>query len=155
MGVSERHSRKEDILLRPERPFGVTALTIIDGFYAGLWPIMGAISSLTTVVANEGEQISWLALWLSIGLPITIITAAIGTFKGYDRARFWLLILITIYFSLNTFQDLSLVSAGIYSGDMTLSAYGRILRSGVWMVLNIWYFLRPNTIAFFRRPIHR
>jgi hypothetical protein len=153
MSVSGRHSGKDDISLRPERPFGVTALTIIDGFYAGLWPMMGAISSLTSASTNEGMKISWLALWFSIGLPITIITAAIGAYKGYDRARFWLLVLITTYFSLNTFQDLSLVSVGIYSRDMTFSAYGRILRSGVWLLLNIWYFLRSGTIAYYRRPL--
>jgi len=99
------------------------------------------------------EDISILTLCVSIGLPITIITAALGTYRGNDLARLSLLILLTIYFGLNTFQNvILLVSGGLTPEDqvrISVGIIGAILTVGI----NIWYFLRPSTITYFRRPV--
>lgn len=70
----------ENIPQRPERPLGVTVLTIWDGVMIGVVPAIksGIIIANTT---NQ-ESISLLTLCLATGIPIAIISAAFGTFRG-------------------------------------------------------------------------
>jgi len=90
---------------------------------------------------------------VSIGLPITIVTAALGTYRGSDPARLSLLILLTIYFGLNAFQNvILLVSGGLTPEDQVRNSAG-IIGAILTVGINLWYFLRPNTISFFRRPV--
>ena len=141
----------EDQLQRPDRPIGVSILSIWDGISVGVVP---ALRMGIMIARNPNqEDISILILCVSIGLPITIITAALGTYRGNDLARLSLLILLTIYFGLNTFQNvILLVSGGLPSDDqvrISVGIIGAILTAGI----NIWYFLRPGTITYFRRPV--
>ena len=135
---------------RPDRPLGVTVLSIWDGVTYGLLP---ALRMGITIAGNQNlEEISFLTLCLSIGIPITIVMAAFGTFQGNDRSRISLLILLTIYFGLNSFQDVVLlISGGVTAEDQIRTSLG-IIGAVIAVSVNIWYFLRPSTIAFFRRP---
>ena len=141
----------EDISQRPERPLGVTALAIWDGVMVGVVP---AISS-GIIIANTSNQesISILTLCLATGIPIAIVSAAFGTFRGNDRARLSLLVLLTIYFSLNAFQNVTLLVSGDLIPEEQLTSIWRILTAIISVGINLWYFLRPKTIAFFRKPI--
>jgi hypothetical protein len=94
----------------------VIILSIWDGVTVGVIP---ALRMGISIAGNQNlEDISILTLCVSIGLPITIVMAALGTFQVNDRARLSLLILLTIYFGLNTFQIVVLlISGGLTPGD--------------------------------------
>jgi hypothetical protein len=140
-----------DQLQRPDRPIGVSILSIWDGISVGVIPAM----RMGIMIAGSPnlEDISILTLCVSIGLPITIITAAMGTYRGNDLARLSLLILLTIYFGLNTFQNvILLISGGLTPEDQVRISVG-IMGAVLTVGINIWYFLRPNTITYFRKPV--
>lgn len=141
----------DDQLQRPDRPLGVTILSIWDGVSVGVIP---ALRMGIMIASNPNlEEISILTLCVSIGLPITIVTAALGTYRGSDPARLSLLILLTIYFGLNAFQNvILLVSGGLTLEDQVRNSAG-IIGAILTVGINLWYFLRPNTISFFRRPV--
>ena len=141
----------DDQLQRPDRPLGVTILSIWDGVSVGVIP---ALRMGIMIASNPNlEEISILTLCVSIGLPITIVTAALGTYRGSDPARLSLLILLTIYFGLNAFQNvILLVSGGLTPEDQVRNSAG-IIGAILTVGINLWYFLRPNTISFFRRPV--
>jgi hypothetical protein len=142
---------RENYPLRPERPLGVSILTIWDGVALGVIPALrGGLNIATS--SNQGE-ISMITMCLSLGLPIAILTAAIGAFKGNDRARLGLLFLLTIYFSLNIFQNVTLIIAGNLAPEEQVRSIGGIFIAIISVLINLWYFLRPNTIIYFRRPI--
>ena len=140
-----------DQLQRPDRPLGVTILSIWDGVSVGVIP---ALRMGVMIASNPNlEEISILTLCVSIGLPITIVTAALGTYRGSAPARLSLLILLTIYFGLNAFQNvILLVSGGLTPEDQVRNSAG-IIGAILTVGINLWYFLRPNTISFFRRPV--
>ena len=144
-------SDAEDQPHRPDRPLGVTILSIWDGVTVGVMPALRM--GITIAGSQNLEDISILTLCVSIGLPITIVMSAMGTFQGNDSARLSLLILLTIYFGLNTFQNVVLpISGRLTPGDqvrITVGIIGAILA----VVINLWYFLRSSTIEFFRRPV--
>jgi len=141
----------EDQPQRPDRPIGVSILSIWDGVSVGMIPAL----RMGIMIAGSPnlEDISILTLCVSVGLPITIITAAMGTYRGNDLARMSLLILLTIYFGLNTFQNvILLVSSGLPPEDQLRISVG-IVGAIITVGINIWYFLRRNTITYFRRPV--
>lgn len=135
---------------RPDRPLGVTVLSIWDGVAYGVLP---AIRMGIAIAGNQNlEDISILTLCITIGLPITIVMAAFGTFQGNDRARLSLLVLLTIYYGLKSFQDVILfISGGVTAEDQVRISLG-IIGAVLVVLVNIWYFLRPATIIFFCRP---
>jgi len=142
----------EDYPQRPERPLGVTLLTIWDGIAVGVIPAMR--SGIIIASNSNQDQISIINLCLEIGLPVVIVTAALGTFRGDDRARLGLLILLTLYFGLNAFQNAVLLASGNLTPDDQLRSIGGILSAFITVSVNLWYFLRPQTIAYFRKPIN-
>ncbi len=143
----------EDIPQRPERPLGVTALTIWDGVMVGVVPAIR--SGIIIANTSNQESISILTLCLATGIPIAIVSAAFGTFRGNDRARLSLLVLLTIYFSLNAFQSVILLVSSDLIPEEQLSSVWRIITAIISVGINLWYFLRPKTIAFFRKPIEQ
>ncbi len=85
----------------------MTILSIWNGVTVGVMPALRM--GITIAGSQNLEDISILTLCVSIGLPITIVMSAMGTFQGNDRARLSLLILLTIYFGLNMFQNVVLL----------------------------------------------
>jgi hypothetical protein len=145
------HKELEDIAQRPERPLGVSLLSIWNGVTIGFIP---ALRFGISIARNVGQDdISILAMCLGIGLPVAIITAAIGTFRGNDRSRVALIILLTLYFSLTTFQSVTLIVTGRLTLEEQFWSYAGILSAILTLTINLWYFLRPSTIAYFRKPI--
>jgi hypothetical protein len=139
-------------LTRPDRPLGVSILTVWDGAMAGGLPAFQTIFMILRGTTDPSE-ISLLTLCLAVGLPIAIVTAAIGTFTGSDRSRLSLLVLVTLYYGLNAFRDASLIAASAVAGEPLARAYFGILSGVFWVGVNIWYFLRPRTIAYYRQPV--
>jgi hypothetical protein len=138
--------------LRPDRPLDVTVLSIWDGIALGVIPAL--TGGLTLASTSSEGNISLLTLCLGIGIPIAIVSAAVGTFRGNDRARLGLLLLLAIYFTLIIFQNVTLLIVGSLNPEERVRSIGGILVSIISLVINLWYFLRASTIAYFRRPIH-
>lgn len=134
---------------RPERPLGVTILAIWFGFTNGLLPIFGAIGLF---LRGEG-QVS-LGTVASLGLAGLIVFAAIGAFRGSDFSRLGLIITLTLQFSITAFDQLLLTVNPALPQDQRLAAYGVALRMGFWALVVSWYFLRSQTIRFYRYTRH-
>lgn len=145
------YSQEDEPTPRPERPLGVSILTIWDGVTAGVIPV---ITNMILVVQESNiDQISLVTLCLAVGIPIGIITVSLGAFTGNDRARLFLLFLLTFFHGLNSFQNVSLALGGALSELDQLKAYTSAFYSLLILGVNIWYFLRPKTIVYYRRPI--
>jgi hypothetical protein len=78
--------------------------------------MVGVVTAIRSgiIIANTANQknVSILTLCLSSGVPIVIVSAAFGTFEGNDRARLSLLVLLTIYFSMKAFYNVTLLILG-------------------------------------------
>jgi hypothetical protein len=134
---------------RPERPFGVTFFSIWDGLTIGLFPILMTTVSITT----GGEETNFgLLTCLSLALSAGILFSAIGTWRGHDGSRLGLVLLVILYYSIRSFNDITALASGVLNPESRLDAYGRLLRYVIISGINSWYFLRPKTIAFYRYP---
>ena len=130
---------------RPDRPFGVTLLTIGFGFSAGLLPILSAIGLFI-----RGEAALGLGTVLSLVLAGAIVFAAIGAFQGNDASRLLFTLLVTIHYSIQAFNKLIVAVDQTIPQEAQLNAYGAALRKGLWVLIVTGYFLRPKTIRFYR-----
>jgi hypothetical protein len=131
---------------RPDRPAGVSILTIWNGFVGGGLPILAAIGLFRQ---NPDASLSP-SFCLSVGLAAGILFTSIGAFRGNDPSRLGMLLLITLHHSLAAFEPLSVL---VYQGQpdaIRLRAWGRIINAIFWTTINIWYFLRPKTLFFYR-----
>lgn len=152
MGSPLRYSEEPPPPVRPERPLGVTLLTILDGFVSGALPLFSLVGLLRIGSAqSEATPLLFITILLSAG----IIFTAIGAFRGHDGSRLALIVLIVLRYSLVSFNQAIPLFAGVLDAEMTLLAYGRIVRYIFWIALNVWYFLRPQTLAYYRRSLQR
>jgi hypothetical protein len=132
---------------RPARPFGVTLLTIWNGVSLGFMPVVLSGIGITTGDQASLSLTSCLSLMFSLGLIFT----AIGAWRGHDQSRLGLLVLLILYYALKSFNTGIPLFLGSADQEQTLVIYGTLLRYGVWTGLNVWYFLRPATIAYYRK----
>lgn len=129
---------------RPERPLGTTVLTMINGTFAGIMPVIYAGIGIA-----KGQSTLNVFLCGNLGLALLILFFSIGTWRGNDFSRLTMLMLMVIYCSFAIFTNFASLFGRIATSDQYI-LYGRIMRYSVWALINIWYFLRPKTIAFFR-----
>jgi small basic protein len=144
---------KEDPLpppQRPERPIGIAVLTLWDGIIFGIIPILSTVFGLLRSRSQEAFPVT---IYISTVLSVLIITVAIGTFTGSDRSRAALIYLVTLYQSIEAFNSVILIASGTLPSADTLFAAVRIFSALFWIALHIWYFLRPKTLEFYRRPV--
>lgn len=137
-------------LNRPDRPVGVILLTLWDGLMLGLLPLVRDVFGLL----RQGPGQSGLELLLcnNVGLPVIVMFLSIGTFMGYDRARVALIYAIVVQQSLIAFGHLVGMAGGALPMEAWAAAFFGILFAFFWIFLNAWYFLRPATLEFYRRP---
>jgi len=133
---------------RAPRPLGVWLLTILNILIAGVLPLLSAVAVLGGNAAVPGPELTALLL---AGLGIGVIGASIGTWQGSDSARIVLLGLLLLFHGLNVLGlFLGLSAEGIPEREQT-RAFAGMFRSVFWVAINLWYFLRPKTRAWFRR----
>jgi hypothetical protein len=138
-------------IVRPERPIGVSVLTIWNGMVAGLFPII----MLTITLMSEGETAGTNPiLCLSPLLSAAIIFTAIGAWRGHDGSRLGHIIVLVLYYGTLAFNTYATIVLGA-PRDERMLAYVRVTGYLFWVVVNTWYFLRPKTIAFYRHSIHK
>jgi len=137
---------------RPERPLGVTILTIWDGMTIGLFPLLMTTISLTR--GGDQTQVNLLTC-LTLGLSSAILFTAIGAWRGHDGSRLGLILLLVIYYSTRAFSDVTILASGSLTEEKSLDAIGRLLRYAIICGVNAWYFLHPKTLQFYRYPKDR
>ncbi len=132
---------------RAPRPFGVWLLTILNILIAGVLPLISAVAVLGGNAAVPGTDLTALLL---AGLGIGVIGASIGAWQGSDSARIVLLGLLVLFHGLNALGLLLGLSAEGIPDREQARAFAGMFRSVFWVAINLWYFLRPKTRAWFR-----
>lgn len=140
---------EEEVVQRPDRPLGVILITIWDGIFFGIIPILSTVFGL---LRGGLEDTLPFTIYLNAFISILVITAAIGAFAGSDRSRSALIYIITVYQSLGAFNSVILLASGTLPPADQVFAVGRIFSSLFWIALHIWYFLKPSTIEYYRKP---
>lgn len=133
---------------RVSRPVGVWLLTIFDGLVAGVIPLL----TVFAVLGNGVEILpgGTMTAILLAGIGIGVIGAAVGAWQGSDRARIALLALIAIFYGLNMLANFRIATADWVPQDAQVRALATLVRSIFWVAINYWYFLRPQTRAWYR-----
>lgn len=130
------------------RPRGVAIMVILDSIIAGVFPLIMAFTAMgdsSTLPGGAGSAM--ILAFLGIG----VIGAAIGVWQGSNRARIALLALLTIFYALNILAGISIATADFVDQGAQTRAWSTVARAVFWLVLNYWYFLRPQTRAWFGR----
>ena len=134
-----------------KRPLGVWILTIWDGLFAGLLPVITVLILYFNAEVQAALGMSVLDLVLSILLGIAVVIAAIGAWLGNNAARIALVILVSVHYGLLAFNNVNLATAGVLSGTAQVKSWGRAFRSVVWIGINVWYFLGKRPRAYYDR----
>jgi type IV secretory pathway VirB2 component (pilin) len=127
----------------PKRPLGVWLLTI----YAVL---TGAIMQLFALAAAGfiGLELSAGGVLFTLTLALSIVFAAFGAWRGSNKARIALLVLITLHYVVIAINNALLLFDGTATGN-DVRFIGRILRGFLYPALYIWYFGRRETMQFY------
>lgn len=133
--------------VRP-RPVGVTIMVILDIIIAGVIPLIMAFAAMGDSTALPGGAGSALLLAL---LSVGVMGAAIGVWQGSNRARIALLVLIGVYYALNILGNSVVATADYVPAAAQTRAWSNVVRGVFWLGLNLVYFLRPQTRAWFKR----
>lgn len=139
-----------------KRPLGVWILTIYSLIFAGILPLIIVLSFILIGINSLPVlNIEILNTLLILVLTISIITFSILTWKGNNKARITLIILVSIYYigvSLNNIfilQDLQQYSLNSDIESVINHTYGVIIRGFLYSGIYIWYFLRKKTLRFY------
>lgn len=135
---------------KAKRPLGIWFLTIWDGFFAGLFPLVTVLAIYLNAEERMMLEMTFLDLALSVLLALSILGAAVEAWRGKTLARIALVVLVTIHYGLLAFNNLSASAADVLSDRMETQALARGLRAIFWIIVNLWYFLLSGrTKAFY------
>lgn len=133
--------------IKPTRPLGVWILTTYAALFAGILPLVTAVVLLFT--SSTADSPRAVDLVLPLVLCTGIIAAAIGTWRGNDRSRKALLVLITVYYVLIAVNNgMALAGQGVPT-EIQIKLLGRVLGGVVYPAVYIWYFRRDSTLVFY------
>lgn len=141
------HVAQSSRLVAPtKRPLGVTLITLHALLFAGLLPLFLKFWLLASGSFN-GDDVILFAL--SMAIHALILPVAIATWSGHDRARVAFMALIGLNYAIDVYVNFDASALP----NLTLDASERMrliaLRSTLWAVFVIWYFLRDKTRAWF------
>jgi hypothetical protein len=132
----------------PDRPRGVWLLTIYALVFAGALPLALAVFVLAS--GGAGSLAGGASLVYSILICGGVIVTAIGAWRGQERARLGLMVLVTLFYASVGINNLLLMWLGEVNAAEATRVTGRVLRGVVFPALYIWYFTRPATRAYYR-----
>jgi hypothetical protein len=128
------------------RPVGVWLLTIANALVAGLIPLLG---DSVRYFSGPGLPGGLLMLLVAGALSLAIIVTSLRAWARDDRARQLMLVLILLFHGLTILSSLLLLgSTG--STSLQSQALAEAVRSLFWIGINLWYFLRRSTLAWYR-----
>ncbi|HAV77591.1 MAG TPA: hypothetical protein DCX53_09595 [Anaerolineae bacterium] len=127
------------------RPTGVWILTIYALIFVGIAPFLLSIFLLITGnISGTGFSIIF-----SLPIAIGVIASAIGAWKGSERARKSLLIIVTIHYVLVAINNYIFINSGQVPDDEQIRLWGRVLRGFIYPAVYIWYFNKYTTKEFY------
>ena len=132
-------------VIQKTRPTGVWILTIYALIFVGLAPLFLSIFVLITGNA-AGNEVSIL---LSLPIGIGVISSAVGAWRGSERSRKSLLILVTLHYVLVAINNYFLINSGQVPDDEQSRLWGRVLRGFIYPAVYIWYFNKDTTKEFY------
>ena len=134
--------------VKGKRPLGVWILTGYALLFVGLAPIATAVVLYASSEAQAaGLGIVDLLLPLVLGICTTI--AAIGAWRGNNKARIALVVLVTINYVLIAINNLLMLSSGPIPESQQISAWGRVIRGVLYPAVYFWYFRRAETREYY------
>ena len=126
---------------KAKRPLGVWFLTVWYSFFAGLFPLVTVFAIYFNAEGRMMLEMTFLDLILSVLLALSVLSAAVGAWRGNNFARIALVVLVTIHYGLLAFNNLSASAAGVLSDRMQTQTLARGMRDIFWIIVNVWYFL--------------
>lgn len=131
-----------------KRPFGVWAMTVIDGLFAGVFLVAAAF--------RAGLHELGFPLWMSIGwgvLGIAITISAQIAWYGSRHGRTVLLVLMAFYLGLGLLQNgrdlIWALRIDLDNTDFFIAQLWSVLRAVVWLAANIWFLTGRRTRGFY------
>jgi hypothetical protein len=79
-----------------------------------------------------------------------VMVTAVAAWRGRDRARLGLIVLVSAYYVGVALNNALLLWLGSVSDAEQARVLGRVLRGVLFPALYIWYFTRPDTKAYYR-----
>lgn len=144
-----RFSDQDALHERPDRPLGVAVLCLWDGLIYGIAPI---ILSVFGILRGSAEDASIGATLLTVFLSVIIVTTSIGAFAGNDRSRLALVYAVVIYLGLNVFDDVIFLASRSLEIEPAIRSIFQIILAFLGVGVHVWYFFRPSTMDYYRRP---
>lgn len=136
--------------IKSNRPNGVWILTIYAIVFAGVLPIIATVYLMVSGVSPTEFGSSTTSLIVGILLGIGVIVSAIGAWKGNNKARIALMILITLHYVLIAINNANILSApNTIPSELQARMRGRVFRGFLYPAIYIWYFLRAETRKFY------
>ncbi len=128
------------------RPIGMWFLTITNGIFLGIIPILGTFLSGNSIPVTRLLKFEILSALL---LNFLILVAAFATWKGYRYANVSLVGLLAIRFvALYILPGIDFSTKYSFSFSLPFLLI-KVAPSLLWVVLNAWYFLpRPSKVSF-------
>ena len=137
---------RTDLTKRPNRPLGVTILTLLLALSAGLLPLIFSVMLLFTPV---GEIVGPLNLIFSTIVALGVLVSAFGTWRGIPRFRDLLVTFSTLHFVGVAFNNALLALEGVVPEDRTVITWGRVIRSAFSIGIVFWYFKLSDRANYF------
>ena len=142
MATAPVHSKR-----RIAKPLGVSVLTAFDGVFIGLLPL----ALLIFLNSDPKMEISTLDYYLSAGLRIIVIAAALGAFVGENVARYVLLWSVTAVSILMIINTIDFLSSTHTEGSSGVGMVGNITRGLFWIGINWWYLNRRGVVDYYKQ----
>ena len=139
-----------------KRPTGVWILTLCDGLFAGIIPIVGIVIVFFNSEMRHILGVSVGTTLFSIFLGLAVCYAAYRAWARDDRFRKLLLVLITLHFGFIIFNNMQVALLDIAAQlepSLRMKLYTNIGRAVIWLVINYWYFLGSRPRAFYESNI--
>lgn len=127
------------------RPTGVWILTIYALIFVGIAPLL--LSVFMLISGNAAGSV--FSILLSLPISIGVITSAIGAWKGSEKARKSLLVLVTLHYVFIAINNYIFISSGQVPDDEQTRLWGRVLRGFIYPAVYIWYFNKYTTKEFY------
>ncbi len=127
------------------RPTGVWILTIYALIFVGIAPLL--LSVFMLISGNAAG--SAFSILLSLPISIGVIASAIGGWKGSEKARKSLLVLVTLHYVFIAINNYIFISSGQVPDDEQTRLWGRVLRGFIYPAVYIWYFNKYTTKEFY------
>jgi hypothetical protein len=142
-------SRSASKIARESRPFGVTLAAGYALLFAAFMPLFTLLWSLTFPPGSGFAPVTLPHLLHTAGMSLTIAFAAVLAWRGNNRARIALVILIAVFYGLIAFENGHLLSANWSDPDMIGMFFMRMSRAIFIPAVFIWYFTEAEVKHFY------